>query len=113
MTKRTKKSVGTRRRKTRTNFRNSKKKTLRNKKFRNRKSRRGGDGSDDEAEETKERSSSSSDVDAITSGVGNLNVENITPEPQVDICPLCLAPLDDEPTFTTIFCNAIYLYLRN
>ena len=121
MTKRTKKSVGTRRKQKRSNFR---KKTLRNKKYRNRKTRRGyrgGEGSDDEAEESKDEpvaaittglrnldvnqgSSSSSDVDAITSGVENLTVENITPQPQVDICPLCLDPLDGEEVITTT-CN--------
>ena len=119
MTKRTKKSVGTRRRKNRSNYR---KKTLRNKKYRNRKTRRGyrgGEGSDDEAEETKEESvsgitsglrnldvngegsSSSRDVDNITSGINNLTV---APTVEVDVCPICIEPLNDEPTFTTI-CN--------
>lgn len=116
MTKRTKKSVGTRRRQNRSNFR---KKTLRNKKYRNRQTRRGGAGSDDEKEEEKEESvsgittglrnldvnnqgsSSSSDVDAITSGINNLNV---APTVEVDVCPICIEPLNDEPTFTTI-CN--------
>ena len=118
MTKRTKKSVGTRRRKNRSNFR---KKTLRNKKYRNRKTRRGyrgGEGSDDEADEAEESvsgittglrnldvnnqgSSSSRDVDAITSGVGNLNV---AAEEEEDECVICGLPFTDEtngPVITT------------
>ena len=126
MTKRIKKSFGTRRRKNRANFR---KKTFRNKKYRNRKTRRGyrgGAGSDDEKESDNEEeskdepvaaittglrnldvnqgSSSSSDVDNITSGVENLTVNSIPSEPQVDICPLCLDPLDGEEIITTT-CN--------
>jgi hypothetical protein len=96
---------------------------------RNRKTRRGyrgGEGSDDEAESDNEEeskdepvaaittglrnldvnqgSSSSSDVDNITSGVENLTVNSIPSEPQVDICPLCLDPLDSEEVITTT-CN--------
>lgn len=109
MTKRTKKSVGTRRRKNRTDHR---KKTFRKKKYRNRKTKRGyrgGEGSDDEEEETKEESvadiatglrnldvnqgsSSSSNVDNITSGVENLNVNAAE---EIDDCPICYEPFTD------------------
>ena len=122
MTKRTKKSVGTRRRKPRTNFRKKtlRKKTLRNKKYRNRKTKRGGEGSDDEEEETKEESvagittglrnldvnnqgsSSSRDVDNITSGINNLNVA--AEEEDEEECPICGLPFTDEtngPVITT------------
>jgi hypothetical protein len=120
MTKRTKKKIGTRRRKTRPDYR---KKTFRNKKYRNRKTRRGyrgGEGSDDE-EESKEESvagittglrnldvnqssSSSRDVDNITTGVENLNVNDAEEEKEEDECPICGLPYTNEengPMITT------------
>ena len=79
MSKRTKKSLGTSKRKKRANYR---KKTLRNRKktLRNRKTKRGyigGEGSDDEEE----------------TGIEKLNL-NVNAEPEVDTCPICLNPLN-------------------
>jgi len=85
MSKRTKKSVGTRRRKNRANYR---KKTLRNKKFRNRKTRRGFARGESDDEEEKE------------SGIENLNLNVNAESEEVDKCPICLNPLN-EFTVTT------------
>jgi hypothetical protein len=86
MSKRNKKSVGTRRRKNRPNYRNSKKKTLRTKKFRNRKTRRGfARGESDDEEET---------------GIEKLNLPVNAEPDQVEKCPICFDPLN-EFTVTT------------
>jgi len=99
MSKRTKKSVGTRRRKNRSNYRN---KTLRNKKFRKRKTMYG------------RGLCGSKDINCVTSGIRNLNINTETNEGQnaitaieeadeaieeaevvSDDCPICYEPFTD------------------
>lgn len=86
MSKRTKKTFGTRRKKNRVNYR---KKTLKNKKFRkSRRGYRGGEGSDDEDDNKDNEANSNSK--RLINGIKSLTLR----QEEEDNCPICFEPLN-------------------